>query len=242
MPSLAKGTRLQCAYYRLRDEEDHLSSICSSSTAKVDVLLLLSLPTYSSVALRKNGKTLVTAMSEDGGFSPVSQAALTFLRPGDVVQLEILQGRVFEATNLDLAYTSFQGWLIGPNFESTLSTSSSYSQRPIKNRQDEQCCCRLCSPHDLLTQTSRPPFMPPSYMPKPPPAPPQPVIGPPAPPPLPPTGRPQYIVTTAPSSRRPNYHSPGKDINNYKIKLASFLKKKLPMLFEQNIASNETRN
>ena len=194
-----------------------ISAVCSSSAAKVDVLLLLSLPTYSSVALRKNGKTLVTAMSEEGGFSPVSQAALTFLRPGDVVQLEILQGRVFEATNLDLAYNSFQGWLIGPNFESTLSTSSSYSQRPIKNRQDEQCCCRLCSPHDLFTQTSRPPFMPPSYMPKPPPAPPQPVIGPPAPPPLPPTGRPQYIVTTAPSSRRPNYHSPGKDINRWAV-------------------------
>ena len=193
-----------------------ISAVCSSSAAKVDVLLLLSLPTYSSVALRKNGKTLVTAMSEDGGFSPVSQAALTFLRPGDVVQLEILQGRVFEATNLDLAYTSFQGWLIGPNFESASPTSTASShfyspQRPIKNRQDDQCCCRLCSPHDLVTQPSRPPFIPPSYMPKPPPPPP--IIGPPAPPPLSPTGRPQYIVTTATSSRRPNYNNPGKEID-----------------------------
>ena len=146
----------------------------------------------------------------------MSQAALTFLNPGDVVQLEILQGRVFEATNLDLAYTSFQGWLIGPNFESASPTSTASShfyspQRPIKNRQDDQCCCRLCSPHDLVTQPSRPPFIPPSYMPKPPPPPP--VIGPPAPPPLPPTGRPQYIVTTTTSSRRPNYHNPGKEFD-----------------------------
>ena len=35
--------------------------------------------------------TLVTALSEVGGLNPVSQAALTYLKPGDVVQLEIVQ-------------------------------------------------------------------------------------------------------------------------------------------------------
>ena len=35
--------------------------------------------------------TLVTALSEEGGLNPVSQAALTYLKPGDVVQLEIVQ-------------------------------------------------------------------------------------------------------------------------------------------------------
>ena len=35
--------------------------------------------------------TLVTALSEEGGINPVSQAALTYLKPGDVVQLEIVQ-------------------------------------------------------------------------------------------------------------------------------------------------------
>ena len=43
------------------------------------------------MALRKNGITLVTALSEAGGLNPVSQATLTYLRPGDVVQLEIVQ-------------------------------------------------------------------------------------------------------------------------------------------------------
>ena len=35
--------------------------------------------------------TLVTALSEVGGLNPVSQAALTYLKPGDVVQLESVQ-------------------------------------------------------------------------------------------------------------------------------------------------------
>ncbi len=35
--------------------------------------------------------TLVTALSEVGGLNPVSQAALTYLKPGDIVQLEIVQ-------------------------------------------------------------------------------------------------------------------------------------------------------
>ena len=90
-------------------------------------------------------------------------------------------------------YTAVQG----PTFE-----YPSNPQAPIYNRQDDECCCKLCSPHDLITQTSKPPYLPPPYIPKPPT-----VIGPPAPPP---TGRPTYIVTTATTStRRPNYYDPG---------------------------------
>ena len=58
----------------VHDEDDHLRP-------------LFFLFFFHRVALRKNGKTLVTAMSEDGGFSPVSQATLAYLRSGDVVQL-----------------------------------------------------------------------------------------------------------------------------------------------------------
>ena len=39
--------------------------------------------------------TLVTALSEVGGLNPVSQTALTYLKPGDVVQLEIVQVSLF---------------------------------------------------------------------------------------------------------------------------------------------------
>ena len=71
------------------------------------------------MALRKNGITLATALSEGGGRNPVSQALLTFLRPGDVVQLEIVQGRIEEPQEAGQAgaFNSFSGWLIGPTFE-----------------------------------------------------------------------------------------------------------------------------
>lgn len=63
------------------------------------------------VSLRKNGKILVTAMSEESGFSPVSQATLTYLKPGDKVQLEVIQGRLYESPIADMAYTTFSGSL-----------------------------------------------------------------------------------------------------------------------------------
>lgn len=128
------------------------------------------------MALRKNGITLATALSEGGGRNPVSQALLTFLRPGDVVQLEIVQGRIEEPKEAGQAgaFNSFSGWLIGPTFE----------EADFKDDDDGQCCCQHCSPHQLVP-TVKPPYPAPSY------APPI-IIGPPAPP----TARPPYILTT----------------------------------------------
>ena len=50
----------------------------------------------TSLALRKIERTgaqmtLVTALSEAGGNNPVSQATLTYLRPGDVIQLVVVK-------------------------------------------------------------------------------------------------------------------------------------------------------
>ena len=44
---------------------------------------------FASVALRLNGQTLVSAMSESGGHNPVTQSAIALLKAGDVVQLEV---------------------------------------------------------------------------------------------------------------------------------------------------------
>ena len=100
------------------------------------------------------------------------------------ISQEILQGRIYEAGNLDLAYTTFSGWLIGPTFE---------SQGSFPGRQDEECCCKVCG----FPTVKPPPYAPPSYMP---------IIGPPAPPPPQDrTSRPPYIVTT----RKPQYNDPG---------------------------------
>ena len=43
-----------------------------------------------SVALRKNGQTVVSGMSDTGGHNPVFQSTLLALRVGDVVQLEVI--------------------------------------------------------------------------------------------------------------------------------------------------------
>jgi hypothetical protein len=140
-----------------------------------------------SVALRKNGKTLVSALSEEGSYNPVAQATLTYLQPGDVVQLEVIQGRVYETSSQEFAYTTFSGWLIGP-----LITSGP----PARRRHDEECCCRICLPQNLnppVLPTARPPYAPPSYAP--------PIVAPPAPPPT-------YIVTTQkPYNPLPGYTS-----------------------------------
>ena len=42
-----------------------------------------------SVALRKNGQTIVSGMSNTGGHNPVFQSTLLPLLVGDVVQLEV---------------------------------------------------------------------------------------------------------------------------------------------------------
>ena len=135
------------------------------------------------MALRKNGITLATALSEGGGRDPVSQSLLTFLRPGDVVQLEIVQGRIEEPK--EGAFNTFSGWLIGPTFDQDIANGvagggTGEGRQPC-------CCLQTCSPHELVPSV-RPPYPPPSY------APPV-IIGPPAPPPSP-TARPPYILTT----------------------------------------------
>ena len=43
----------------------------------------------NSVALRKNGHTIVSGMSNTGGHNPVFQSTLLHLRIGDAVQLEV---------------------------------------------------------------------------------------------------------------------------------------------------------
>ena len=140
------------------------------------------------MALRKNGITLATALSEGGGRSPVSQALLTFLRPGDVVQLEIVQGSIEEPK--EGAFNTFSGWLIGPTFDQDIASGVAGDGLGSGGNRQQCCCLQSCSPHELVPSV-RPPYPPPSY------APPV-IIGPPAPPPTP-TARPPYILTTTSS-------------------------------------------
>ena len=130
----------------------------------------------------------MTAVSEAGGLNPASQSVLTSLAKGDVVQLEIIQGRVDEGA--DRAFTSFSGWLI----------------------EADKCCCPLSA---SSLATAKPPFPPPSFMPptfKPPVVGPPggvltpPIITPPAPPPYrPTTTRPTFVITARPASPTPSY-------------------------------------
>ena len=165
---------------------------------------------------------LATALSEGGGRNPVSQALLTFLRPGDVVQLEIVQGRIEEPKEGggQGAFNSFSGWLIGPTFDKDDNFNNLNSREP--------CCCQNCSPHQLVP-TVRPPYPAPSY------APPAPVISPPAPPPPPlPTARPPYILTTTTTPATSLYGGRTEDLNCCDSLLISTTSPNSPALLAQD--------
>ena len=165
---------------------------------------------------------LATALSEGGGRNPVSQALLTFLRPGDVVQLEIVQGRIEEPKEGggQGAFNSFSGWLIGPTFDKDDNFNNLNSRG--------SCCCQNCSPHQLVP-TVRPPYPAPSY------APPAPVISPPAPPPPPlPTARPPYILTTTTTPATSLYGGRTEDLNCCDSLLISTTSPNSPALLAQD--------
>ena len=52
--------------------------------------LLLKVKFFSSVALRKNERTVVSGISDVGGHNPVFQTTLLPLLTGDVVQLQVI--------------------------------------------------------------------------------------------------------------------------------------------------------
>eukprot|EP00095_Tigriopus_kingsejongensis_P010384 maker-scaffold2509_size14967-snap-gene-0.3 protein:Tk10384 transcript:maker-scaffold2509_size14967-snap-gene-0.3-mRNA-1 annotation:"complement c1q-like protein 3-like" len=124
------------------------------------------------VSLRVNQRSIVSALSEQGGHNPVAQSIIHQLQPGDVVQLEIMQGKVYESIRPEFAYTTFSGWLVAP--VDPQFRRRSFDQGP------ERCCCEVCGgsfdPRD-------PPYPPPTYQP------------PQVPPPV---ARPPYILTTKP--------------------------------------------
>ncbi len=120
---------------------------------------------------------MVSALSEEDGYNPVYQSTLLYLRPRDVVQLEIVQGRVYETNSPEFSYTTFSGWLIGPviNQGGSGFTPSPRPPPPIgppapppNSREELPCCCKICLPQNMnppIYPTGKPPYAPPSYAP-----------------------------------------------------------------------------
>ena len=115
-------------------------------------MLIISL---CSVALRVNGKTLVSAQSgQENGRNSVSQNAMAHLKVGDVVQLEVLQGKIFEPARKDLAFASFSGWLLTPELAPSDGFGPPRWRQPPGSGGHEQCCCRVCQ-----DPPTRPPYL-----------------------------------------------------------------------------------
>ncbi|XP_059092825.1 uncharacterized protein LOC131888061 [Tigriopus californicus] len=130
------------------------------------------------VSLKVNQRIVISGLSEQGAHNPVSQVVIHQIQAGDVVQLEVMQGKVYESVRPEFAYTTFSGWLIAP-------VDPQFRRRSYDD-QSLRCCCEVCDIVDI------PRIPPPSYQP--------PQIP-------PPVARPPFILTTKPPYL-PGYNPP----------------------------------